>query len=258
METTVINEMFNINNKNILIIGGAGGIGRGLALALVKCGANIIIGDIKYSKALTVKREIEDLNKTCLAFKVDVVNLNSVLQMVESILKKVNKIDVLIYCTGINIRKSALEMSEDDWEKVIDTNLKGAFFCNKVVGKTMIKQGGGKIINIASVAAERGHPNMVAYTASKGGLVLLTKSLAVEWAKYNVNVNAVGPGYIETPLTKELLLNKKVYNNIIEKIPMKRLAKIDDLIGAILLLSSDASNYITGHVLFIDGGKLAD
>ena len=169
METTVINEMFNINNKNILIIGGAGGIGRGLALALVKCGANIIIGDIKYSKALTVKRETEDLNKTCLAFKVDVVNLNSVLQMVESILKKVNKIDVLIYCTGINIRKSALEMSEDDWEKVIDTNLKGAFFCNKVVGKIMIKQGGGKIINIVSVAAERGHPNMVAYTASKGG-----------------------------------------------------------------------------------------
>ena len=174
--------------------------------------------------------------------------------MVDRTIDMFGKIDILINNAGITIRKEAIKYSERDWDKVVDINLKGVFLCCREVGKIMIKQGKGKIINIASLMSFIGGITIPAYAASKGGVGQLTKALSNEWAKYNVNVNAIAPGYFDTPLTKSLIENSVRYNEIKSRIPMERWGKPEDLKGAAVFLASDASDYITGHILVVDGG----
>lgn len=258
MKLELSNKLFDLAGKVAIVTGGSSGLGYGMALGLAKHGADVIVASLHLSKAVKVKKEIEKLGRRSLALKVDVTKMNSVKKMTEDALKKFKKINILVCSAGVSINIPALETTEEDWDRVVNINLKGTFLCNQAVGRIMIEQGGGKIINISSVSGQLGHPNHSPYAASKGGVVLLTKALAVEWAKYNINVNSIGPGYTRTPINEKRLSDKEFYNNVISKIPMGRLGNVEDVIGPVVFLASDASNYVTGHTLFVEGGRIAD
>jgi len=258
MKLKLSNKLFDLTGKVAIVTGGSSGLGYGMALGLAKHGADVIVASLHLSKAIKVKKEIEKLSRRSLALKVDVTNMNSVKKMAEDALKKFKRINILVCSAGVSINIPALETTEKDWDRVININLKGTFLCDQAIGRIMIEQGGGKIINISSVSGQLGHPNHSPYAASKGGVVLLTKALAVEWAKYNISVNSIGPGYTRTPINEKRLSNKEFYENVISKIPMGRLGNLEDMIGPVVFLASNASNYVTGHTLFVEGGRIAD
>jgi len=251
-------NIFNFKEKVILITGGGGDIGKEFARAFTQCGGKTIVADISLEKAQEVSNEMTGYSGASFPVQVDVSNIESIKLMIKKVMENFGKIDILLNHAGINIRKPAVEFTEDDWVKIIDINLKGAFFVAQEVGKEMIKQKKGKIINTASVSAVRGHPNLAIYAASKGGIVQFTKVLANEWAEFNINVNAIGPGYVLTNQTKPLLNNKEKYNSILNRIPMGRLATPTDIAGVALFLASDLSDYITGQTIFVEGGRLID
>jgi len=251
-------DAFNFKEKVVLITGGGGDIGKEFARAFTECEGKTVIADISLEKAQEVSDEMINYGGISFPIQVDVTNIGSIEVMVKKVLKKFGKIDILLNHAGINIRKPAIEFTEDDWVKVISVNMKGEFFVAQEVGKYMIKQKKGKIINTASVSAVRGHPNLAIYAASKGGIVQFTKVLANEWAKFNINVNAIGPGYLLTEQTKSLLDDKEKYHSILNKIPMGRLGIPADIAGVALFLASELSNYITGQTIFVEGGRLID
>ncbi len=255
------NNLFDLSGKVSLITGGGTGLGRAMAIGLAKYGSNVVIVDIDPDKAKDVVRKIESLEKSALAIKADVTKREEVDHMVQNVLDKFRTIDILVNSAGIGRRVKAEEMSEKDWDEVISVNLKGTFLCCQSVGKLMIKQKKGKIINIASVVGQRGlfHPLDLAlsYCASKGGVVQLTRALAAEWAKYNVHVNAIAPTYFMTDMTRCLLENKEFLDYLKWKIPLQRPGKPEELIGPVVFLASDASSMVTGHILNVDGGWTA-
>jgi len=229
-----------------------------MALALADFGANVIIADIIINQAEYVAKEIIKKDIRSLAIKVDVTKPKEVQKMVFQVMKHFGRIDILINNAGINIIAPAENFAVKDWEKVLDINLKGVFLCSQVVGKVMIKQKKGKIINIASIHGLVGSThNAVAYNSSKAGVINLTRALAIEWGKYNINVNAIAPGIIETDLTRKRLENKKYYKCWIDRTPLGRIGKPEDLIGALIYLSSEASDWLTGHTIVVDGGYTA-
>ncbi|MDI3533775.1 MAG: 2-dehydro-3-deoxy-D-gluconate 5-dehydrogenase [Thermosediminibacterales bacterium] len=250
-------NLFNFTNKTVLITGGGGSIGSEIAKAFVECGANVAVSDIDIKKAEHVSKTLSDMG-IIVPFEVDVTKVASIEKLVDDVVSRFKRIDILVNHAGLNIRKPAVEFTEKDWDTVINTNLKGIFFMAQKVGKVMIKQKKGKIINTASVSAVRGHPNLAIYAASKGGVQQLTKVLANEWAKFNINVNAIGPGYTMTGQTMKFLSNQKTFKSILDKIPMGRLGTPEDMAKAVLFLASEASDYITGHTLFVEGGRLID
>ena len=188
---------------------------------------------------------------------IDVSNLRDVNGMVETVVDEFGRIDILVNNAGTTVRTSAEEFTEEDWDKVIDVNMKGVFFCAQAVGKVMIEQRAGKIINTASLLSVIGVPNTAAYGASKGAVSQITKTLAVEWAKYNINVNAIGPGYFRTDLTRPLQEDETRSAQITSRIPMQRWGDPDELKGAVVFLASEASDYMTGQTIYVDGGWLA-
>jgi len=252
----------NLNGKVAIVTGGSRGLGKGYALALAEAGANVAIADIiSAEEALSalkkISSEAKDERRKFLAIKFNVTNLSSINQMVEKVVDEFGKIDILVNNAGMNIRKPAIEVTGEDWDKVVNTNVKGAFFCAQAVGKVMIKQRRGKIINIGSLTSKVALPNMVAYAVSRGGILMLTKSLAIEWAKYNINVNAIGPGYFKTSQTASLFADKHWVEETLKKIPLGRAGLPEDLGGTVVFLASEASDYITGQMIFVDGGWLA-
>lgn len=248
---------FDFNGKVVLITGGASGIGQEYSYAFSECGAKVIIADIDIEKAKLVASNLVKINKkNVYPIKVDVSNVSDIKKMVGDIIINFGHIDILLNNAGINIRKLAIEYNEDEWDKIININLKGAFFVAQEVGKLMIRQNEGKIINTASDDAEIGHTTLSIYSASKAGIVALTKVLAKEWAGYHINVNAIGPGYLLTELTKSLLENKEKHNFILSEIPMGRLGTTEDIAGVALFLASHLSDYITGQTIFVEGGRL--
>lgn len=251
-------DLFKLTNKVAIVTGGMRGLGYAIAINLAKFGANIVIADIEVKDSEKIKKEFTNLDKKVFFIKVDVSDSKDVKHMVEDTLNKFGKIDILVNNAGITKRGPALNMNEKDWDRVIAVNLKGVFLCSQAAGKEMIKQKEGKIINIASMLGQIGISNTLSYCASKGGVVQITKALAIEWAKYNINVNAIAPTVFETPLTKPILeQDKEFYNYTIERIPLGRFGKPNDLAGAVVFLASDASDFVTGHILNIDGGWLA-
>ena len=241
-----------LKGRVALITGAAQGIGKSVALLLARNGADIVVSDINLEKAEETAKEIESIGSKAMAIKVDVANLKDVERMVGSILEKFGKIDILINNAGITRDKLILRMTEEDWDAVLNVNLKGTFNCTKTVVRHMAKQRSGKIVSIASVVGEMGNAGQVNYSASKAGVIGLTKTIAREFAQRRINVNAIAPGYIETPMTE--VLPEKVKEELKRLIPMERLGKPEDVAEAVLFLVSEESNYITGQVLNVNGG----
>lgn len=253
-----INNLFDLSGRVGLVTGGGRGLGRIMALALADFGANLIVVDVIINQAEGVAKEIKKKNKRSLAIKVDVTKPKEVQKMVSQAVKEFGRIDVLINNAGMNIIAPAENFDPENWDRVLCVNLKGVFLCAQAVGKVMIKQRKGKIINIASVVGMVGTPHgAVAYSSSKAGVINLTKSLAIEWGEYNINVNAIAPGIIKTDLTRKRLGNKKYYKYWIDRTPLRRIGKPEDLIGAVIYLSSQASDWLTGQTIVIDGGYMA-
>ncbi|MCC6017119.1 MAG: SDR family oxidoreductase [Desulfurococcaceae archaeon] len=252
-------KLFDLSGKKAIVTGGGGGICSAIAYGLAEFGADIALIDINAENLEKVKNFLKERfpERKVLAFVADVCSYQEVSKVVEDIVKEFNRIDILVNCHGIGQWVPAEIMRLDDWDKMIRTNLTSVFIMCQIVGKYMIKQRYGKIINIASMS---GHivntPQPQAhYNTSKAGVIHLTKSLAAEWAKYNVYVNSVSPGYTVTPLVEKLLKQEPKYAEIWRSmIPLGRFAKPYDIVGVVIFLASDASNYITGEDIIVDGG----
>ncbi|MDD2207278.1 MAG: SDR family NAD(P)-dependent oxidoreductase [Aminobacterium sp.] len=248
----------NLKSKVVIVTGGASGLGKAMAEAFAQEEATVIIADVNETDGVQFASELNKEGKKAEFLYLDVSNSEQVNSAIESVVKKHGRIDVLCNNAGINVRKFALDISAEEWQRVINVNLSGMFYCAQAVGRFMVKQGGGKIINTASVSAVRGHLKRAPYASAKGGVYQMTKVLAHEWGEHNVNVNAIGPGFVETPLTSKLISGPGVKENMISKIPMRRLGKTDDIVGPVLFLASPYSDYITGQLLLIDGGRTID
>lgn len=244
-----------LTGKTAIVTGGARGIGRSIAMTLAAAGANIVINYTSSSKAAEeVVEEAKKLGVSALALKADVSKNDEIENLVKEVLNHFGSIDILVNNAGITRDNLLIRMSEEDFQDVIDINLKGSFICTKHVSKVMMKQRAGKIINIASVVGVMGNAGQSNYAASKAGLIGFTKSIAKELAKRNINVNAVAPGYIETDMTASL--PEKVREEFMVNIPMARGGKPQDVANVVLFLSSKYSDYITGQVINIDGGMV--
>lgn len=247
---------FDLKGEVVLVTGGAGGIGRYAAKTFVSAGATVVIADRNHEGG---KKEAGLISAegsgNCIAMPVDIQDSNSVRSLVSLVLEKFSRIDVLVNSAGVSIRHPALEFPESDWDYILNINLKGTFLVCQAVGREMVKKRKGKIINISSVAALIAVNNRAAYCASKGGVTMLTKVLALEWAPYGVNVNAIGPGFTRTPLLDEFFDKIPGYEEKFKKvIPLDRIAETSDLEGVLLLLGSKGADYITGQTIYVDGG----
>jgi 3-oxoacyl-[acyl-carrier protein] reductase len=238
--------------KVALVTGGAQGIGKAIALLLAKNGADVAISDINLEKAQETANEIQGMGKRSLALKANVADFKEVEQMVEAIVGQLGRIDILVNNAGITRDRLILRMTEEDWDAVLDVNLKGTFNCTKAAIRYMSKQKSGKVVSIASVTGEMGNPGQANYGASKAGVIGFTKTIAREFATRGINVNAVAPGYIQTPMTDAV--PEKAKDMLKQMIPMERLGQPEDVAQAVLFLVSERSSYITGQVLNVNGG----
>lgn len=248
---------FDLSGKVAIVTGAGRGIGYHIALALAKYGADIVVCSRTTSELEKVSIEIEKLGKQAMIQSLDVTNIKSIPSMVDKTMKTFGHIDILVNNAGVNRPQWALDVTEENWDLVMNTNLKALFFCAQTVGRVMIKQKKGKIINISSDAGSVGLLRRAAYCASKGGVNLLTKVLALEWAQYNINVNAIAPAFIKTPLTEPMFEEKGFREYVLGNTPLGRVGEPKDVSGALVFLASEASNYMTGSVMLIDGGWTA-
>jgi len=240
-------------NGRVAIITGAGqGIGKAIALKFASYGADVAVVDVNFERALQTAKEIQKMGRKTMALKVDVTDMKKAVEMAEEVFKELEGVHILVNNAGINKDALLMRMSEEDWDSVINVNLKGAFNCTKAVVKYMTKQHWGRIVNITSIVGQIGNPGQANYAASKAGLIGLTKSVARELAGRNVTCNAVAPGFIETAMTDAL--SEKVREKLFSNIPMGRLGGPNDVAIGALYLASSAAGYITGHVLNINGG----
>lgn len=250
-----MSELFGLAGKVAIVTGASRGLGRAIAIGLAQAGADVVATDI-----LDVTGTVEEIKKTgrkSIGIKVDVTRKEDVAGMVQQTVNKFGKVDLLINNAGIIRMSPAETMSEEDWDKVIDVNLKGEFLCAQEAAKQMINQRSGKIINIASIAGQLASAQSAAYNASKAGVILMTKTLAVEWAKHNIQVNAICPGVFATAMTADFLKDENFLQMIKTRVPLARYGKPEELVGAVIYLASKASDYMTGHALVIDGGWTA-
>ena len=244
--------------KQVAIVTGAGqGIGRAVALTLAREGATVVVNDIDLEKAEKVAEEIKSQGGQALPVQADVSVGDEVNNLVEKTLDSYKRVDILVNNAGVAKMTRFLELTEAEWDRTMNINIKGQFLCSKAVIAHMIKQKRGKIVNIASLAAHIGAPGLAAYGASKGGVVQLTKALAVELGKYNIMVNAVSPGLTLTDLIKSAVKDRPDFIEGIDRIPLRRAAEPEDIANVVLFLASSESDYITGQVIIVDGGLMA-
>lgn len=252
-----MNEMIGLQGKTAVIAGGGRGIGRAIAQKMAEYGAKVMIGSRTKAEIEQTVEHLRSQGKEASGFYLDVADRLSVEAFVEHAEKVHGKLDILVYCAGINVRLPAEEYPEETWEKVININLTGAYRTCQEVGKRMIASGGGSIVNITSMMSHVTTPNQSAYSASKGALMQYTKLLAVEWAKHHIRVNAVSPGYIKTDLTAKALEQPAFRDNILNKTPQERFGTPEEIAEAVCFLASPAASFINGVVLPVDGGFLA-
>ena len=254
----MILEKFSLKGKSGIVTGGGSGIGKGIATGLVQAGAEIVIAGRRREKLEETAREIRQFGGPVIPVQVDVSKMRDIKGLVDRAVREFGKIDFLFNNAGTIRRNPSEDFLEEDWDEVINTNLKGPFFLAQAVARVMISQKRkGKIINTSSLIAVQGGKRVPAYAASKGGISQLTKSMANDWAKYNIMVNAIGPGWVNTELTEPLRQSKERFAEISGRIPLGRWADPEDLAGAAVFLASDASDYITGETIYVDGGWLS-
>jgi NAD(P)-dependent dehydrogenase (short-subunit alcohol dehydrogenase family) len=253
-----VKDLFNLTGRVAIVTGGSIGLGRQIAEGLAEMGANLVLCARKKERCQQAAEKLQQLGGKALALGCNVRSPTEVQAAVDAAFSQFGRIDVLVNNAGISWGAPAEEMSLEDWNKVIDTNLTGTFLCAQAVGKVMIKQGRGKIINVASVAGLSGAPPAlpaIGYHASKGGVISFTKDLACKWAMHNIQVNAIAPGWFPTHMSNKVLEHNREF--FLSQIPLRRFGNEHDLKGAAVFLASDASDYITGHVLVVDGGQSA-
>ncbi len=251
-------DLFNLRGKVAVVTGAGGGIGGAIAQALAGYGADIMAVDRNLASARLNTDIITEMGCKAIPYGLDITDVAEIEKMADATVAEFGRIDILVNSAGMNIRKAVVDIREEDWDPVFNVNLKGAMFCCQSVAGVMIKQNKGKIINIASISSKLGHPDRCAYAASKGGLIQATKVMATEWAEYNICVNAISPAAVDTPFIDELKKNRERLDREKARIPLGRIASPEDIMGAAVFLASDASNFVTGHNLFIDGGRTID
>lgn len=253
-----MNDLFDLTGKYALVVGGGSGIGLQLSEALARQGASIAIADIVEDRLRPAADQVAEIGAETFTCVCDVTDPDSVRDMVSAVHNRFGRIDILVNCPGISISYRSDRLYDDAWKQVMDVNLNGMFYVCREVGKIMIEQRYGKIVNLASGYAECVPPNwmwpLTAYCSSKGGVKMLTKALAVEWAPYGITVNAIGPGYFKTNLTKDSIDNEQMKRLIHTLNPMDRYGREGELDGTCILLASDASSYLSGQLIRVDGG----
>jgi len=247
---------FDLTNKVAVVTGATKGLGYGMALALAQAGANVVVVSRTVADCEKVAAEIKSIGRDALPVPTDVTNQEAIQKLVNSAVEKFGRIDILVNNAGSAITKKAEDLTMEDWDRVTGIDLRAVFMVAQAVGRVMIQQKSGKIINIASIFGLVGDKQVLPYLAAKGGVIQMTKGLALEWARYNIQVNAVAPGYVITPMNEKDLMDEKIYNHVTGKIPMRRLGQIEDIAGSVVFLASEAANYITGSTLAVEGGWL--
>lgn len=249
-------EIFDLSGKTAIVTGGNQGIGFAIARGLAMAGATVVIANRRAPEGQRAAESLRSEGLSAVAIPTDVSLKSSVAELVSKTIDDFGKIDILVTSAGVIVRKPAEEISEEEWDYIMDINLKGVFFCCQLVGRHMIQRKKGKIINISSNVSEVTQPLRSVYAASKAGVSHLTRALAGEWAKHNINVNAIGPGPTITPLNKKYLEeHPKDLQERLSGIPMGRMGEPSDHVGAAIFLASDASDFVTGQTLLIDGGS---
>ncbi|MEZ4507413.1 MAG: SDR family oxidoreductase [Thermomicrobiales bacterium] len=251
-------NMFDLTGKTALIVGGGGGLARAIASAMADFGARIAIADLNLDNAEITAAACDRPGMDAMAAMLDVTDPDMVEDVISQIDELTGGIDILLNGAGITIRKPAVDFTPEDWMAVINTNLSGVFYVTQAVGRGMIQRGYGRILSIGSVSSLLGHPENAPYAAAKGGIAIMTKSFATEWAPFGVTVNAIGPAYTQTELTRNILADPQVQAKLVSRIPTGRFGLPEDLVGASVFLCSESARFVTGQTLYIDGGFTAD
>ncbi len=250
-------RQLELNGKLAVILGGTSGIGRTLARGLAEAGADVVASSRRIELVTATAEEIESLGRRSLRVASDVTDRPSLENLLRAARDGFGKVDILVNCAGMNRRAPTLDLPESDWNQILETNLTGTLRACQVFGQHMIGRGYGRIINIASMGAFLALHEVAAYCASKAGVASLTKSLAIEWARHGVCVNAIAPGFFRTPLSEKFLAGTPRGQEVLMRTPMKRFGELEELVGAAIFLASDAASFVTGALLAVDGGYLA-
>jgi len=250
----VSNGLFDLGGRVAIVTGTSRGLGQYMALALAKAGADVVLTSRDRERLVPFEAEIKALGRRALSLELDVRSHESIEKMVASAAAAFGRVDILVNNAGCNVRKPALEVTWEDWNVILDTNLRGSFFVSQAVARAMIARGYGRIINIGSVTSVAGSAGLAPYGASRGGIRQLTMSLADDWGKYGVTVNCLAPGWFRTEQNKILYENKEWVEYLCDRIPLKRPGQPQDLDAAVVFLAAESSRYITGQTLLVDGG----
>jgi NAD(P)-dependent dehydrogenase (short-subunit alcohol dehydrogenase family) len=251
-----MNVKFDLTGKVAIVTGGGRGIGRAVSLGLAQAGASVVVTSRTQKEVEGVAEEIRKMGGKALALVTDLTVNDQLENLVNATVKEFGRIDILVNNAARSFLRSLLDLREDGWDKVFNTNVKAAWLLSRLVARKMIEQKGGRIINITTVGAEKAELGMAAYGCSKAALKMLTRCMAREWAQYGILVNAVGPTLTRTDFSKPIWSNPEVAKHVAAAIPLGRLAEPEEMVGSVLFLASDAAQFITGHSIYVDGGTL--
>jgi len=253
----VTSELFRLADRTAVITGGGSGLGRAISVGFAQAGASVAVADISFETALETANMIRAQGGQAFAEKLDVTKRCEVETLISKLSQQWNSLDILVNSAGRAIRGTALDYKEEDWAAIIDVNLTGTFFCSQAAGRRMVSQRRGKIINIASIGGFIAYPGSIAYLASKGGVVQLTRGFAIELAPYNVQVNAIAPSLFDTPMVVSTRSDAESQRYFMDRTPAGRKGRPEEITGAAIFLAADCSSMVTGHTLAVDGGYLS-